>query len=63
MSRLSKSSPIMWKDIFKQNKNNVLSAMTHFQCKFEEARGYIEREDWDGLEEFMIQANALQKFL
>lgn len=63
MSRLSKSSPLMWKDIFKQNKNNVLSAMTHFQNKFEEARGYIEREDWNGLEEFMRQANALQKFL
>lgn len=63
MSRLSKSSPLMWKDIFKQNKNNVLNAMMHFQCKFEEARGYIEREDWDGLEEFMAQANTLQKFL
>ncbi|RDU59609.1 prephenate dehydrogenase [Helicobacter marmotae] len=63
MSRLSKSSPQMWKDIFKQNKQNVLEAMSYFQEKFDLARSLLEHDDWDGLEEFMARANTLQKFL
>ncbi|MCX2717764.1 prephenate dehydrogenase [Helicobacter sp. MIT 21-1697] len=63
MSRISKSSPLMWKDVFKQNKDNVLEAMAHFQAKFNEAKELLEREDWEGLELFMAQANTLQKFL
>ncbi len=63
MSRISKSSPLMWKDVFKQNKENVLEAMAYFQAKFNEAKELLEREDWEGLELFMAQANTLQKFL
>ena len=63
MSRISKSSPLMWKDVFKQNKDNVLQAMAYFQDKFEEARILLENEDWEGLEAFMAQANMLHKFL
>lgn len=63
MSRISKSSPLMWRDIFKHNKDNVLEAMAYFQAKFDEARQLLENEDWDGLEAFMAHANTLQKFL
>lgn len=63
MSRLSKSSPAMWKDIFKQNKENVLHSIAYFQDKLTEAKDFIEGEDWEGLEAFMAQANTLQKFL
>ena len=63
MSRISKSSPLMWRDVFKQNKDNVLNALVHFQDRLNEAKGLIEREDWEGLEAFMAQANTLQKFL
>ena len=63
MSRLSKSSPLMWKDVFKQNKANVLKAMAHFQEAFDVAREMLENEDWKGLECFMARANTLQKFM
>lgn len=63
MSRISKSSPLMWKDVFKQNKANVLEAMAHFQAKFDEAKHLLENDDYNGLEAFMAHANTLQKFL
>lgn len=63
MSRISKSSPLMWKDVFKQNKQNVLEAMAHFQAEFDKARVLLENDDFDGLESFMANANTLQKFL
>lgn len=63
MSRISKSSPLMWKDVFKQNKHNVLEAMAHFQAEFDKARVLLENDDFDGLESFMANANTLQKFL
>lgn len=63
MSRISKSSPLMWRDIFKHNKDNVLAAMEHFEAAFKEAKALIEQEKWDELEAFMANANSLQKFL
>ncbi|MDE7235695.1 MAG: prephenate dehydrogenase/arogenate dehydrogenase family protein, partial [Helicobacter japonicus] len=63
MSRISKSSPLMWKDVFKHNKHNVLQAMAYFQEKFDEARNLLENDDWEGLEAFMAHANTLHKFL
>lgn len=63
MSRISKSSPQMWRDVFKQNKENVLCAMKYFEESFSKARTLLENEDWEGLEAFMAQANGLQKFL
>lgn len=63
MSRLSKSSPLMWKDIFKQNKQNVLEAMEYFQEKFSEAKTLLENDDWEALELFMAHANTLQNFI
>lgn len=63
MSRISKSSPLMWKDVFKQNKKNVLDAIKHFQNELDMAVNLMENEDWNGLEQFMARANTLQKFL
>ncbi|MCI7484802.1 MAG: prephenate dehydrogenase [Helicobacter sp.] len=63
MSRLSKSSPKMWRDIFKQNKDNVLDSLASFENELTLARKLIEQEDWDGLESFMAHANKLQDFL
>ncbi|MCI6216934.1 MAG: prephenate dehydrogenase/arogenate dehydrogenase family protein, partial [Helicobacter sp.] len=63
MSRLSKSSPKMWRDIFKQNKDNVLDSLASFENELTLARKLIEQEDWDGLESFMVHANKLQDFL
>ena len=63
MSRLSKSSPKMWNDIFKQNTQNVLDSITSFQEELQKAKDMIESRDWEGLEAFMAQANKLQEFM
>ena len=63
MSRLSKSSPQMWNDIFKQNTQNVLDSITSFQAELQKAKNMLESGDWAGLEAFMTQANKLQEFM
>ncbi|WP_394984496.1 prephenate dehydrogenase [uncultured Helicobacter sp.] len=63
MSRLSKSSPKMWNDIFKQNTQNVLDSITSFQDELQKAKNMLESKDWEGLEAFMAQANKLQEFM
>lgn len=63
MSRLSKSSPKMWSDIFKQNTQNVLDSITSFQNELQKAKDMLESKDWEGLEAFMAQANKLQDFM
>ena len=63
MSRLSKSSPKMWNDIFKQNTQNVLDSITSFQEELQKAKDMLESRDWGGLEAFMAQANKLQEFM
>lgn len=63
MSRLSNSSPITWKDIFKHNKQHLLHAITDFEKHFSEAKLYIEKDDWDSLENWMQKANQLHSML
>ncbi|MGI0440244.1 prephenate dehydrogenase [Helicobacter himalayensis] len=63
MSRLSKSSPKMWNDIFKQNKQNTLRALECFESELKSAMDMLQNEDWEGLESFMVRANRLQDFL
>ena len=39
MSRIAKSSPNMWEDIFRQNKSNVLKAINSFQSELKKCQG------------------------
>lgn len=59
MTRLSKSSPQMWGDIFKQNTQNLLDSIISFQNELQKAKTLIENNDWDGLEAFMRSANEV----
>lgn len=63
MSRLAKSSPIMWSDIFKQNKTNLLSALNVFEKELDKAKAMIEQDKWEELEEWMANATTLHKIL
>lgn len=63
MSRLAKSSPTMWSDIFKQNKNNLLNALNIFQSELNKAKDMIEKDKWKELEEWMANATTLHKIL
>ncbi|PAF49388.1 prephenate dehydrogenase [Helicobacter sp. 12S02232-10] len=63
MSRISKSSPIMWNDIFKQNKENVLKSIDLFGKEMLLAEKLIQEENWEELKEWMAKANTLQNFM
>lgn len=63
MSRLAKSSPVMWEEIFKQNKKNLLEAMDHFEVELKRCRDLINNEKWESLHNWMKDANKLHDIL
>ena len=63
MSRIAKSSPSMWEDIFRQNKSNVLEAIYSFQSELKKCQKMVENEEWDKLNNWMQEANTLHDIL
>ena len=63
MSRIAKSSPDMWEDVFRQNKVNLLTAIDHFCAELELCRKMVEDEEWDQLNQWMQSANKLHDIL
>ncbi|WP_353661967.1 prephenate dehydrogenase [Hydrogenimonas sp. SS33] len=63
MSRLAKSSPVMWEEIFKQNRENLLESMDRFEEELARCRNLINEADWKGLHRWMEEANKLHKIL
>ena len=63
MSRIAKSSPNMWEDIFKQNKSNVLEAIHTLQSELKKCEKMVEKEEWDSLNDWMKEANTLHDIL
>ena len=63
MSRIAKSSPNMWEDIFRQNKTNLLEAINVFQAELEKCQKMVENEEWDRLNNWMEEANKLHNIL
>jgi len=63
MSRIAKSSPNMWEDIFRQNKSNVLEAIQTYQSELKKCQKMIENEEWDTLNVWMREANTLHDIL
>ena len=63
MSRIAKSSPRMWGDIFKQNRQNLLSSIDLFEEHLQNARKMVEEENYEDLEKWMKKANTLHEIL
>jgi len=63
MSRLAKSNPHMWKDIFKENRKNLLDSIEAFKSELKKAKEMIENEEWDKLQEWMSSGNQLHKIM
>jgi prephenate dehydrogenase len=63
MSRLAKSSPNMWEDIFRQNKENLLEAITLFEKELSQMKEYIENDEWQKVHQEMAYANKLHDIL
>lgn len=61
MSRLAKSPSSMWKDIFMENKNTLLSSMESFENELHSARKLIEGDQWEALQSWMKNANTLHE--
>jgi prephenate dehydrogenase len=63
MSRLAKSSPYMWEDIFRQNKTNLLEAITIFEEELSQLKSAIENDDWERVHKEMEDGNKLHDIL
>ncbi|WP_294955297.1 prephenate dehydrogenase [Sulfurovum sp.] len=63
MSRIAKSSPNMWEDIFRQNKTNLIEAIEAFETELGQCRKMVENEEWTTLHTWMQEANTLHDIL
>lgn len=63
MSRIAKSSPNMWEDIFRQNQDNLLEAIYAFQSELKKCQKMVENEEWENLNKWMQHANTLHDIL
>lgn len=59
MVRIAKSSPKMWSDVSKQNKQELLKSFESFQKELDFAINLIQNDKWKELEEWMAKANSL----
>ncbi len=63
MSRIAKSSPNMWTDIFRQNRDNLLKAIQCFRGELDRCQRLVEEERWEELHRWMEEANRLHDIL
>ena len=63
MSRIAKSSPNMWEDIFRQNKENLLASMKAFNDEMQLCQAMVENNEWENLHKWMAEANELHDIL
>ncbi len=63
MSRIAKSSPRMWEDIFRQNRSNLLIALKHLDEELQKCQKMVENEEWEELNGWMTDANKLHEIL
>ncbi len=60
-TRIAASNPIMWRDIFIQNKTNTLKEIQKFIANLEDLKNAIENEDGKKLEEIFIKTKKIRK--
>ena len=63
MSRLAKSSPNMWEDIFKQNKTNLLEAIELFENELASIKENIKNDEWQKVHKDISDGNKLHDIL
>lgn len=61
MSRLAQSSPNMWEDILRQNRENVLGAVELFERELSSLKKALLAEDYASLHSEMKNANKLHE--
>ena len=63
MSRLAKSSPDMWEDIFKQNKSNLLEAIELFENELANIKENIKNDEWQKVHKDISDGNKQHDIL
>jgi prephenate dehydrogenase len=63
MSRIAKSSPKMWVDIFKQNKNNILTSIDIFEKQITKLKNMLKNNEYEQIKQWMSKANNLHDIL
>jgi prephenate dehydrogenase len=63
MSRIAKSSPNMWCDIFRQNRQNLLDSLNIYESKLALLKEMLHNEDYENIHRFMAKANTLHDIL
>jgi len=63
MSRIAKSNPKMWVDIFRQNHDNMLESLDKFDIQMKTIRQMIENKEYDTISKWMSKANTLHDIL
>jgi len=63
MSRIAKSSPNMWIDVFRQNRDNIIEAIECFKGELKRCEEMVKKEEWEELYDWMRKANALHDIL
>jgi len=63
MSRIAKSSPLMWTDIFKQNRDNLIKSIDLFENELLKCKQMIKEGNWEDLGKWMGEATTLHKIL
>lgn len=63
MSRIAKSSPNMWVDIFRQNHDNMIESLDKFDIQMKMIRQMIENKEYEKMTQWMLKANTLHDIL
>lgn len=63
MSRIAQSSSLMWTDIFRQNRENLLSALDKYDAQMKSMKEMLENKEYDRLSAWMDKANSLHDIL
>lgn len=63
MVRIAKSSGVMWSEIAKQNKDEILEAIEIYERELKDAKEMIKGDRFDELCEWMSEANKLREIL
>jgi len=63
MSRIAKSSPKMWTDIFRQNRQNLLKSIRIYESEMKKLKRMLEDEQYDDINSWMEKANTLHDIL
>jgi len=63
MSRIAKSSPDMWTDIFRQNRENLLKSLDIYAQQMDNMKKMLEDEDYESITNWMDKASSLHDIL